>query len=80
VRISTRHNNGKVILEVKDHGCGITEENAKKVFQPFVSKKKGGSGLGLAIVKKIVDVHGGEIFLSRNEKKGVTFSILLPVN
>jgi len=79
VRISTRHANGKSILEIMDHGCGIPEEDAKKVFQPFVSKKKGGTGLGLAITKKIVEAHGGEIFLGLNKEKGVTFSILLPV-
>jgi len=80
ILISTRHNNGKVILEVRDHGCGIPEENLKKVFQPFISKKKGGTGLGLAIVKKIVDAHGGEVFLSSNEGDGVTFSIVLLVS
>lgn len=79
VWISTRNNNGKVILEVRDHGCGIPEENVKKVFQPFVSKKKDGTGLGLAIVKKIAEAHGGEVFLSPNEGNGVTFSIVLPV-
>jgi len=68
-----------VYLEVRDHGCGIPEENVKKVFQPFVSKKKGGTGLGLAIVKKIAEAHGGEVFLSPNEGNGVIFSIVLPV-
>ncbi|MFC1869249.1 PAS domain-containing sensor histidine kinase [Thermodesulfobacteriota bacterium] len=79
VWISTRHSNGKVVLEVIDHGCGIPEENAKQIFQPFVSKKKGGAGLGLAIVKRIVDAHGGEVSLSLSAGKGVTFSLLFPV-
>jgi len=79
VWISTRHSHRKVVLEIMDHGCGISCENMKNIFQPFVSKKKGGTGLGLAIVKKIVDAHGGEVLLRPNKEKGVTFSILLPM-
>jgi signal transduction histidine kinase len=49
-----------------------------KIFEPFMSTKKGGTGLGLAIVKKTLDAHGGEISCCLNTKKGVTFKVGLP--
>ena len=67
-----------VVLDVSDSGSGINEEDREKIFEPFFSTKKQGTGLGLAIVKKIVESHGGSIFLYPNQDEGVTFSIRLP--
>ena len=78
VCVKTRRAKSGVLLEVIDHGCGITEDNGGSVFDPFISTKKKGNGLGLAIVKKIVDAHGGEIFFHPNPEKGVTFSVQFP--
>jgi two-component system sensor histidine kinase HydH len=68
-----------VVLEVADHGLGITEEHRESVFHPFFSTKKGGTGLGLGIVKKIVEAHGGTVSFQPNREKGVTFSVRFPV-
>lgn len=67
-----------VVLEVGDHGMGITEEDRGRVFHPFFSTKKGGTGLGLGIVKKIVEAHGGDVSFQSNPEKGVTFSVRFP--
>jgi len=79
VVISTTRKKNTVIMDVTDWGCGIREEDVKKVFQPFFTTKKDGTGLGLAIVEKIVEGHEGEITLRANPDKGVTFSMVLPV-
>ncbi|WP_028322380.1 sensor histidine kinase [Desulfatiglans anilini] len=78
VQIRTRVEKGETVLEVSDCGCGITEEERARIFEPFYSTKKGGTGLGLSIVKKIVEAHGGTISLSSNPEGGVTFSVRLP--
>ena len=48
-------------ITIEDNGVGISENDLKKVFIPFFSKKKNGTGIGLFLVKKIVDYHNGEI-------------------
>jgi len=78
VTVRTLHRGNQAILEVSDRGHGILEEDRKRVFHPFFSKKKGGTGLGLTIAKKIVLAHGGSISFYRNPVKGVTFRVALP--
>jgi signal transduction histidine kinase len=67
-----------VMLEVVDHGLGITEEHRQRVFDPFFSTKKGGTGLGLGIVKKIVEAHGGSVSFQSSPEKGATFRLRFP--
>jgi len=68
---------------VCDRGPGIPEEEIDRLFQPFtqgdIARGTEGSGLGLAIIKKIVNSHGGEVFLTNREEGGLTARILLPV-
>lgn len=52
---------GAVVLDVLDNGGGVDAEIAPRLFEPFVSSKKGGSGLGLAICRDIIEWHGGKI-------------------
>src|SRR6202167_2383089 len=62
--ITTTGNQACLQIGVWDNGPGIPPEIQDSVFQPFVSYGKSeGSGLGLAIVKKIVEDHGGEIYV-----------------
>jgi PAS domain S-box-containing protein len=65
-------------LEVCDTGCGITEEQKARIFDPFFSTKFAGRGLGLAVVQGIVRAHGGGIHLTSKPGQGSTFQILLP--
>lgn len=71
-----------VYISVKDNGIGIPREYHESVFEKFVQVKKDindgvGSGLGLAIAKKIVELHGGEIWVESEEGKGSTFTFTL---
>ncbi|MDA8427633.1 MAG: PAS domain S-box protein [Geobacteraceae bacterium] len=69
-----------VKLALTDSGCGITEEDQKRVFDPYFTTKSGGSGLGLALSQSIVARHGGYIGLQSVVAKGTTFEVLLPVS
>jgi signal transduction histidine kinase len=66
-------------LRVWDNGPGVPPTIQDSVFRPFVSYGKAeGSGLGLAIAKKIVEDHGGEIYLDGTSKTGTLFKITIP--
>lgn len=65
-------------VEVSDTGPGIPDEVAPQLFQPFVTSKPGGMGIGLSISKRIIEAHGGEINVSKNEAGGATFRFTLP--
>ena len=68
-----------VRLEVSDDGCGITDEDKKRLFEPYFSTRKSGTGLGLTIVNAIISDHNGYIRVRDNKPKGTTFLIELPV-
>jgi signal transduction histidine kinase len=77
--ITTTGNQAYLQIGVWDNGPGIPPEIQDSVFQPFVSYGKAdGSGLGLAIVKKIVEDHGGEIYVDGRSGTGTLFKITIP--
>jgi PAS domain S-box-containing protein len=67
-----------VSLSVADTGCGIPKESMNKLFEPLFTTKPRGIGLGLATCKNLVEANGGQIEVESMEKKGTTFTILLP--
>jgi PAS domain S-box-containing protein len=74
-----RKNNGNFIeIALYDDGPGIKDEQIEKIFEPYVTTKAKGTGLGLAIVKKIVEEHGGAIWVDTSRKVGAGFIIQLP--
>lgn len=66
---------------VRDYGAGIPQRYQSKVFGLFqrLDKTKGGTGVGLTIVKRIVEIHGGRIWVESSEGMGTTFWFTLPV-
>jgi two-component system NtrC family sensor kinase len=81
VEIAARESSpGRVTVDIKDNGTGISEENLKHVFEPFFTTKKGsGTGLGLSITYGIVEKLGGSISVRSKLNQGTTFSITLPI-
>lgn len=75
---------GTLIVEVRDHGPGISASDQEKVFARFYrtdvsrSRESGGSGLGLAIVASIMALHSGKASLMRTEGGGLTVKLRLP--
>jgi len=84
VEIESTRENSRILISVKDHGCGISEKHLPRVFERFYrvdrarSRKLGGTGLGLAIVKHIANVHGGKVEVESAVGKGSKFTIILP--
>ena len=64
---------GKVVILVRDNGCGIDEEMKPRIFTPNFTTKTTGSGLGLAMVKNIVEGFGGKIWFSSEKGLGTIF-------
>jgi len=80
VSVTTKKNNGKVEISVKDNGNGIPQKIMDKIFQPFFTTKPTGqgTGLGLSLSYDIVKAHGGEIKVETKEGKGSEFIVQLP--
>jgi PAS domain S-box-containing protein len=82
IEISTRAEDGQVIIEIADDGCGIPPEAVSKIFDPFFTTKKigEGTGLGLSITHSIVQDHNGEIEVESKPDVGTRFRVILPIN
>jgi len=85
IRIDAERSNGDVMLSVTDTGPGIPAADLETIFEEFrqaeglLAQRKGGTGLGLAIAKKIVEMHGGKIWVESEVGKGSTFTFSLPL-
>lgn len=74
-----KNNADYIELGIYDHGSGINAEQIKTIFDPYVTTKVRGTGLGLAIVKKIVEEHGGLIWIDSAYTQGAGFVMQLPL-
>lgn len=78
---------GKAAVEVaiEDSGIGISEEDQKRLFKPFeqldssVAKKHQGTGLGLNLCRKLIELHGGKIWVESELEKGSRFIFVIPI-
>lgn len=70
----------EAVVEVKDNGRGISEEDINRIFNPFFTTRPGGTGLGLPAVRRIARAHGGRVEVSSSPGRGSSFTIHLPVN
>jgi PAS domain S-box-containing protein len=78
MRRAQKNNSDFIELGFFDDGPGIKEEQIEQIFEPYVTTKARGTGLGLAIVKKIIEEHGGAIWVDTRRKQGAGFIIHLP--
>jgi signal transduction histidine kinase len=72
--------NHEVLVEICDHGSGISESELKLIFTPYYSRRLGGTGLGLAIAQKIILAHQGNLWAENIPEGGAQFSFTLPIN
>jgi signal transduction histidine kinase len=81
LKIESRVDGDKLLIDVTDDGPGIPEHARERLFQPFSgSAREGGTGLGLVISREIVNAHGGELSLAETSDQGTTFRIELPAD
>ena len=80
ISISTKKNNNKIEIRVKDNGNGIPQKIVDKIFQPFFTTKPTGqgTGLGLSLSYDIIKAHGGELKAETKEGEYAEFIIELP--
>jgi signal transduction histidine kinase len=85
VTVRVRAPDGTFVASVTDTGPGVPEDQQQRIFEEFQqvdsssTRRKGGTGLGLAIAKRIVELHGGRIWVESTVGRGSTFSFSLPV-
>ena len=85
IEITVFEKKKKIVISVRDWGCGISNEHHHRLFERFYRVDKarshglGGTGLGLAIVKHIAAIHNGKVSVESESGKGSTFSIHLPL-
>jgi signal transduction histidine kinase len=76
----------QLLVAVRDTGSGISEADQDRIFDEFQqadnssSRRKGGTGLGLSIAKRIIEMHGGCIWVESVQGEGSTFSFTLPTS
>jgi PAS domain S-box-containing protein len=84
IRISENTNDealsDEAVIEVTDDGRGISEEDLKKIFNPFFTLTTGGTGLGLPAVRRIARLHGGRVEVNSAPGEGSTFTLHLPLH
>jgi two-component system cell cycle sensor histidine kinase/response regulator CckA len=81
IRVSTRHEGERVVIEVRDTGAGIPPEIIDRIFDAFFTTKAVGvgTGLGLAICQRIVTDMDGELTVESEVGRGTTFRVALPI-
>ena len=85
VAVAVSNADSTFTIAVSDTGAGITEDDQRQIFEEFrqadnsSTREKGGTGLGLAIAKRIIEIHGGQIWVESSLGEGATFSFTLPV-
>jgi signal transduction histidine kinase len=82
VSIIARQKSGNILHEIRDTGMGIPEDKLPKIFEEFYQiegGKYGGTGLGLSITKRMIEAHGGSIWVESSPGSGSAFFFTLPV-
>lgn len=80
VTLAAKPRNGRVLIQVIDQGCGISDADRDRIFDPFFTTRQTGTGLGLSVAHQIVEQHGGILSADANHDRGTTFSVLLPLH
>jgi len=81
VRLGVRSQPGHVVISVSDQGIGIPDDEQASLFTPFgrLDGARPGLGLGLLVCRRLVEAHGGQIWVESTRGKGSTFSFTLPL-
>jgi PAS domain S-box-containing protein len=78
VKTSYNRSSNSIDIAIADTGKGIGPNMLDRIFQPFFTSKRKGTGLGLAITRRLVEEHGGNIFVESTPERGTVFNVSLP--
>ena len=76
LNVTTRFNEGRFAIHIEDNGCGISEENLAKIFQPYFTNKPGGLGIGLATTYAILRANHVRVNVISSKGHGTIFNLL----
>jgi signal transduction histidine kinase len=76
--ITSRHDDGRLLIAVSDTGDGLPPEKVDRIFDAFFTTKSQGTGMGLTISRSIVESHGGRLWVAAPSGRGATFQFTLP--
>ena len=79
ITLSTYLEDNMVKISVLDNGCGMTEEQMSKIFEPYYTTKSSGTGLGLTVLYKIMKQHGGDVTVKSTYGSGSEFILQIPI-
>jgi signal transduction histidine kinase len=84
ITLEARQDGANLVVEVRDTGPGISDEDQMRLFSPYFRRvedreRLSGLGLGLALSKKLVELHGGKIWVKSKKGEGSTFSFSIPL-
>ncbi|MCK5361660.1 MAG: HAMP domain-containing histidine kinase, partial [Gammaproteobacteria bacterium] len=85
IHVQVSADNGNFVVAVSDTGPGISESERNRIFEEFQqadsssTRSKGGTGLGLAIATRMVELHGGRVWVESTLGKGSTFTFSVPI-
>ncbi len=84
VEVDVERREDQVLISVSDHGPGIAEGERAAIFDPFVrdtvgAARRGGAGLGLFIARRVIESHGGDVWIDPHRHEGTTFHVRIPV-
>ena len=84
ISVAAKRDGKFLVVSVKDHGVGISPEDQSKLFEPFqrlepTRRSMQGIGLGLVVCRRLVEAHGGKIWVESERAKGSTFRFTLPL-
>ena len=79
VVLSAEMRDGQAAFTLRDNGPGVPADRADAIFRPFMTTKPHGTGLGLATSRRLIELHGGRLWLENPGAPGATFTFTLPV-
>jgi signal transduction histidine kinase len=78
--ITSQTESNDLRVGIQDTGPGLSSETLSRLFEPFYTTKPNGTGLGLAICRSIVETHGGRLWATPCQPRGVLFQFIIPAH
>lgn len=79
ITIAFENHEGFILISVHDEGVGMSEEQLKRLGEPFFTTKQNGTGLGLMVTYRIINQHNGVVDVESKVNVGTTFTVKLPL-